>query len=134
SAWVVIIAAELIGGFGGVVYNINQVSLRQAITSERMQGRMNATIRFVIWGTIPIGSFLGGVLGGTIGLRPTLWVAGIGGLFAFLPPLFSPVRKLREIPDLEAETPEAAIVRAERADGVLERTPGAQPAEELPEP
>ncbi|MDP9295126.1 MAG: MFS transporter [Actinomycetota bacterium] len=99
SAWIVIIGSELVGGFGGVVYNINQVSLRQAITSERMQGRMNATIRFVIWGTIPIGSFLGGVLGGTIGLRPTLWVAGIGGIFAFVPPLFSPVRRLRTIPE-----------------------------------
>jgi MFS family permease len=125
----------LIQGFGGVVYNINQVSLRQSITPERMQGRMNATIRFVIWGTIPIGSFIGGLLGGTIGLRPTLWVAGIGGLFAFLPPLFSPVRKLREIPAPEQETTlESAIVRAERADGVLERTPGAQSVEDLPEP
>jgi len=103
TAWVVIIATMLVEGFGGVVYNINQVSLRQAITPERMQGRMNATIRFVIWGTIPIGSFLGGVLGGTIGLRPTLWVAGIGGLFAFVPPLLSPVRRLREIPAPEPE-------------------------------
>jgi MFS family permease len=135
TAWVVIIATMLVQGFGSVVYNINQVSLRQAITPERMQGRMNATIRFVIWGTIPIGSFIGGLLGGTIGLRPTLWVAGIGGLFAFLPPLFSPVGKLREIPELEQEsTPERPIVRAERADGVLERTPGAQPVEEVPEP
>jgi MFS family permease len=100
-AWVVLIAASLFGGFGSVVYNINQVSLRQAITPERMQGRMNATIRFVIWGTIPIGSFIGGVLGGTIGLRPTLWVAGIGGLFAFVPPLLSPVRRLRHIPEPE---------------------------------
>jgi len=65
-------------------------------------------------------------------LRPTLWVAGIGGLFAFLPPLFSPVRKLHEIPEMP-EDAEPAIVRAERADGMLERTPGAQPAEELPE-
>jgi len=96
---------------------------------------MNATIRFVIWGTIPIGSFLGGLLGGVIGLRPTLWIAGIGGLFAFLPPLFSPVRKLREIPEPEQEmTPESAIVRAERADGVLERTPTAEPPEGFPEP
>jgi MFS family permease len=134
TAWVVIIATMLVQGFGAVVYNINQVSLRQAITPERMQGRMNATIRFVIWGTIPIGSFIGGVLGGTIGLRPTLWVAGIGGLFAFLPPLFSPVRKLQEIPEVEQEpTPESAVARAEGADGILQRMPGAQPPDELPE-
>lgn len=85
-------------GLGSVIYNINQVSLRQAITPHRMQGRMNATMRFMVWGTMPIGALAGGVLGGTIGLRPTLWVAAIGGLFPFLPPLLSPVRRLREIP------------------------------------
>ena len=42
--------------FASVIYNINQVSLRQAITPERIQGRMNATMRFLVWGTIPIGS------------------------------------------------------------------------------
>ena len=57
TAWVVIIATMLVEGFGGVVYNINQVSLRQAITPERMQGRMNATMRFMVWGTLPIGGF-----------------------------------------------------------------------------
>jgi MFS family permease len=127
TAWVVIIATVVLQGFGSVVYNINQVSLRQSITPERMQGRMNATIRFVIWGAIPIGSFLGGVLGGTIGLRPTLWVAGIGGLFAFLPPLFSPVRHLREIPDQEVEGPDEP-----EADGPgpLAPLPGAVVVEE----
>ena len=47
----------------GVIYNVNQVSLRQAITPERMLGRMNATMRFIVWGTIPIGALVGGVLG-----------------------------------------------------------------------
>ena len=51
-------------GLAGVVYNINQVSFRQAITPRRMQGRMNATMRFIVWGTIPIGSIVGGMLGG----------------------------------------------------------------------
>jgi MFS family permease len=87
----------LIGGLG-VVYNVSQVSLRQAITPHRMQGRMNATMRFMVWGTMPIGSFVGGILGNTIGLRPTLWIGAIGGLLAFVFPFFSPVRKLREIP------------------------------------
>jgi len=81
-----------------VIYNVNQVSLRQAITPERMQGRMNATMRFIVWGTIPIGIVIGGILGSTIGLHATLWVGAIGGLVAFLPVLFSPVRSLREIP------------------------------------
>ena len=49
-----------VGGFCGVGWNINQVSLRQAITPPRMQGRMNATMRFIVWGTIPLGAILGG--------------------------------------------------------------------------
>ncbi len=61
-------AGTFIGGFAGVIYNMHQVSLRQAITPERMQGRMNATMRFLVWGTIPIGSIIGGVLGTLIGL------------------------------------------------------------------
>src|SRR5262249_3822495 len=58
-----LIAAFAIEGLSQVIYNVNQVSFRQAITPERMQGRMNATMRFIVWGTIPIGSLLGGALG-----------------------------------------------------------------------
>jgi len=82
----------------GIVYNINQVSFRQAITPPRMQGRMNATMRFIVWGTIPLGSILGGILGGAIGLHETIWIGAIGELFAFLPLLVGPLRSLRAMP------------------------------------
>jgi MFS family permease len=88
-----------IGSLGGAVYNINQVSLRQAITPGPMQGRMNATMRFIVWGTIPIGAIVGGFLGGTIGLQPTIWVSAVGGFLAFLPVLLSPVRTIRKMPE-----------------------------------
>ncbi len=90
--------AWLLFGFGGVIYNIDQVSLRQAITPHRLQGRMNASMRFMVWGTMPFGSLVGGVLGTTIGLRPTLLVAGIGGMTAVLWVLSKPVLALRVIP------------------------------------
>ena len=95
----------IVGGFIGtitaVIYNVNQVSLRQAITPDRMLGRMNATMRFIVWGTIPIGALVGGVLGGVIGLQATIWVGGIGSFLGFLPVLLSPVRSLQEIPPSE---------------------------------
>ena len=100
-------ASVFLGGIGNVVYNINQVSLRQAITPERMQGRMNATMRFIVWGTIPIGSIVGGSLGGLIGLHETIWIGAIGGVFVFLPVFFSPVRRLGTIPASDAEAPAA---------------------------
>ncbi|MGZ8481244.1 MAG: MFS transporter [Candidatus Limnocylindria bacterium] len=96
-----LIAAGFIGTVTAVVYNINQVSLRQAITPDRMLGRMNATMRFIVWGTIPIGALVGGVLGGVIGLQATIWVGAIGSFLGFLPVLLSPVRSLKEIPSSE---------------------------------
>jgi MFS family permease len=116
SAVVLLILSGVVMGLSGVTYNINQVSLRQAITPERMQGRMNATMRFMVWGTMPIGALLGGALGGTIGLRPTLWVSAIGSLFCFIPLLFSPLPSLRVIPD-EPAGGEDALAAAE--DGVV---------------
>jgi MFS family permease len=109
DGFTILSVAGFVSSFGGLaIYNINQVSLRQAITPLRMQGRMNATMRFMVWGTMPVGSFAGGVLASSLGLRPTLWIAAGGGLFTFLPPFLSPVRKLRRIPEPEDETPGGA--------------------------
>ena len=94
-----LIAAVALMGFGGIVYNINQVSFRQAITATGMQGRMNASMRFIVWGTIPIGSILGGALGSTIGLRETIVIGTIGVAFAFLPLLVGPLKALRKMPE-----------------------------------
>jgi MFS family permease len=93
-----LVVGGLFVGFGVVVYNVNQVGLRQAITPDRMLGRMNATMRLIVWGTIPIGALIGGILGTIFGLLPVLWVSAIGASLSFLPVLLSPVRNLREIP------------------------------------
>lgn len=98
-----LIAGQFIGSMAGTIYNITQVSLRQAVTPHRIQGRMNASIRFMVWGTIPLGSLAGGFLGSAIGLRPTLMVAAVGSLLSFLWVLFSPVRTLQEQPQPVAE-------------------------------
>jgi hypothetical protein len=64
--------AMFVTGLSSPIYNINQVSLRQAITPDRLQGRMNASMRFIVWGTIPIGALLGGTLGDFVGLCATV--------------------------------------------------------------
>ena len=46
-------------GFGLPVYNVTQLSYRQAITPERLQGRMNSVMRFIVWGVIPLGTLDG---------------------------------------------------------------------------
>jgi MFS family permease len=94
----ILATAQALFGFGGVLYNVNQVSLRQAITPDGVQGRMNATMRFIVWGTMPIGALLGGFLGEVIGLRGTLVVAAVGALLTPLWVLLSPVRRLQDPP------------------------------------
>ena len=87
-----------ISGFTNPVYNINQVSLRQAITPDRLQGRMNASMRFIVWGTIPLGALLGGALGETLGIRPTIALLAVCGLLSPVWVVLSPVRQLRAQP------------------------------------
>jgi len=94
-----LLAYQFLIGVGIPIYNINQRSLRQAITPDAMLGRMTTSMRFLVWGTIPIGSFAGGVLGSTIGLLPTLWIASAGTSLAFLSVLASPVRGLEAAPE-----------------------------------
>ncbi len=74
-----------------------------------MLGRVNAVSRFMMWGTIPLGTLLGGALGSTIGLRETLWIGTIGASFTILPVLFSPVRTLTEIPSCRGPGAEPTI-------------------------
>ena len=94
-----LVAAMLVFGFTVVVYNIVQVSYRQAICPPRLQGRMNSVMRFIVWGTIPIGTLLGGALATWIGLRQTIAVGAIGGSLAVLWIIFSPQRHLRDMPE-----------------------------------
>jgi len=86
-------------GFGAVVYNINQVSFRQRLCPPALLGRMNATMRFLVWGEMPIGALIGGTLASGIGLRNTLWVGVVGQLLAIIWLLASPMRSQRDFPE-----------------------------------
>jgi MFS family permease len=91
-------AGNTVFSIGVVVYNINQVSFRQALTPDQLLGRMNATMRFFVWGTMPIGGLLGGVLGEALGARTTVWIGAIAGCLAFIPVFLSPLRSMRDLP------------------------------------
>jgi MFS family permease len=96
-AWLV--ASVALGGFATVVYNVNQVSYRQAITPTAIQGRMNATMRFLVWGTIPMGAVLGGLAATWVGVHNAIWIGAFGSCLPFLFVLLSPVRSLRTMPE-----------------------------------
>ncbi|HJU24352.1 MAG TPA: MFS transporter [Casimicrobiaceae bacterium] len=91
--------AMLLFDFGAVLYAINYLALRQALTPDRLLGRMTATMRFVTVAVAPLGSLVGGALATAIGLRHTLWVVGSLGIALCLVALrFSPVRLHRTLP------------------------------------
>lgn len=89
-----VMATQLLGDIPIAIYLINEVSLRQSIIPDRLLGRANASIEFVSQGMAPLGALVGGVLGETIGVRPTLLVAAIGIALASLWILLSPIPRL----------------------------------------
>jgi MFS family permease len=88
---------------GSVVYNTAQVSYRQSICPPALLGRMNASVRFVVWGTMPLGAIFGGILGSIIGVRETMLVGALGTWAASLWVVFSPLFHMRDLPTLEDE-------------------------------
>ena len=92
---------------------------------ERLQGRMNAAMRWIVWGTIPLGSLAGGGIATAWGLRAALWTGAIGGLFTFLPVTLTSVRNIRELPEPVVEPTPA---QAELAGGLVEGLPLPGPA------
>jgi MFS family permease len=95
---VALIGSSLLTTFGVVLYNVAQVTFRQRLCPRPMLGRMNASIRFLVWGTMPIGSFIGGILGHHFGLRSVFWIEAFGAILAAAPVWFSPLIRMRELP------------------------------------
>jgi hypothetical protein len=93
-----IVASEFGQWMAILVYWVNAISVRQAITPDRVLGRVSATMRFLAGGANPIGAVIGGALGGLIGVPLTLVVASFGMLLGFLWLLLSPVRTLFTMP------------------------------------
>jgi MFS family permease len=87
-----------LNGLGIAVHNVNQVSVRQAVTPDPLRARVTAASRLLIFGALPAGTLLGGLLGEAIGLRPTIFLAA-GGLFAgSLPYRLTLVGRLQGLP------------------------------------
>lgn len=106
-------AAAFATAFGAVVYNVAQVSYRQLICPPALLGRMNASVRFVVWGTMPLGGLAGGALGTWIGVRPTLFVAAAGMWAAVLWVITSPLFGRRDFPTDESDALTALLRETE---------------------
>jgi len=72
-----VVVAFVILGIASGMFDVAQLTLRQLLTPDRLQARMNATMRTLFWGPRPIGFLLGGVAGSFFGLVPTIVLGGI---------------------------------------------------------
>ncbi len=89
---------QLLGDGGWTIHDINELSLRQAITPDNVRGRVNGAITFASRCTQLLGAAAAGAIAETVGLRWALAAGALALTLAGLTLLFSPVRKLREIP------------------------------------
>ncbi|MFL5959093.1 MAG: MFS transporter [Gaiellaceae bacterium] len=100
--WLVLVflfVAELLSGIGLMLLDILAGTISSAVIPPVLRSRVSGAFQVVNYGVRPVGTTLGGVLGATIGVRPTLWIATVGALLgmAFLLP--SPIRQLRDVPE-----------------------------------
>ncbi len=86
---------QLFGDLFRTIYTIGELSLRQALTPDRLLGRVSASVHFFAGGVTTFGLLAGGALAEVIGIRPAVWVAAIGSGLAAAWLLASPVRTLR---------------------------------------
>jgi hypothetical protein len=90
--------AQLLGDSAVTVYEVTEVSVRQSLVRDRALGRVASTFH-VASGIAQLTAVLAaGLLAGAIGLRTTMWLAPIGGVFGALVLWFSPVRHLVALP------------------------------------
>ena len=103
--WGVLLYGVGLAAFSGnvVLYNIAATSYRQRITPPAILGRVNAAFLWICFGVIPFGGLFGGVLGSELGLRPALWISVLGVWSACLFVVFSPLRKMRDMPTVAAD-------------------------------
>lgn len=102
-AFALLVAQGFLGSFSVLLYNITQVTFRQRITPPRLLGRMNASVRFCVWGVMPIGALAAGFLGAWLGLVPTLWIGAIGQMLSVLFVVIGPFWAMRTLPGISPD-------------------------------
>jgi len=122
----ILIVGEFLLTFAVLVYNIAQVSFRQRICPPALLGRMNASIRFIVWGVLPIGGFIAGLLATGIGVVPTMIIGATGTVLSGIPIYFSKLWRMRTLP---TEMVAAAVDEVPSASAF---EPGAEPEGSAP--
>jgi predicted MFS family arabinose efflux permease len=89
-----------LAGISDSIYNVSQVSLRQAMTPDRLQGRMTATVRTMFWGVTPLANVAGGFLAGAFGAPATIVIGSLIAMIATIAVLAGPLGRVRQHADI----------------------------------
>src|SRR5215217_2792175 len=100
-----LVGQQIVADSALTVYDINQVSLRQAIAPAHVLGRINASVRVTEIGAVLLGTVIAGYIGETVGLRETLRAGVALSFLAAVALALSPVRAVQRIPQTVVEVP-----------------------------
>jgi MFS family permease len=101
--WVVLgilFISEFTSGIGLMLLDIMAGSITAGTVPTALRSRVSGAFMVVNYGVRPLGTSLGGILGATIGVRPTLWIATVGALLGLFFYVGSPIAKLRDVPEM----------------------------------
>lgn len=93
--WALLGAGQLLVGLGLGAEGPVEMSYRQGVTPDRLQGRMNTTMRSFNRAAVVVGAPLGGLLADSAGYRPALWCGVAGVALSALVLGLSPFRRAR---------------------------------------
>ena len=105
----VLTAAETASGLGMMFYDVSFNAVKLAVTPDVMRSRVTGAYSTINYGIRPLGAIVGGLLGSTIGIRPTLLLAAGGGALSILWLLRSPLLQVRAVTDLDALDPPTGL-------------------------
>jgi MFS family permease len=93
-------AAEFLSGIGLMLLDIMAGTISAATIPAPLRSRVSGAFMLVNNGVRPVGTTLGGILGSTIGVRPTLWIATVGALVGLAWMLPSPIPRMHDLPEV----------------------------------
>ncbi|MEO6085321.1 MAG: MFS transporter [Umezawaea sp.] len=92
--WVVALVTWAIWFCANTLAVTNGITIRQRVTPDGLQGRVNTSVRMIAMGGTPVGALLGGVAAEGFGVRGTYLLAAVPVAVAALVLWRSPVRRL----------------------------------------
>ena len=111
-----LLAAFVVQEFLNTLADTNQFGLRNAVTPDRLRGRVASAARVILRSTVPIGFVIGGAMADAFGYRAAIFVGAVGPLIFGIMVARSPIMGLRDLPP-DADLPIAADPVSRAATG-----------------